>query len=92
MNKKTEECQVKGYVQGIGFRRFVKETAQLYDIKGYVKNLSNGDVKIIMQGNYSELIYFKNKIKKGNGFSRIQKMDSYEIKSKESFNEFRILR
>lgn len=47
MNMKYYEVILSGMVQGVGFRYFIYRLAQELNIKGYVKNLSNGDVKVI---------------------------------------------
>ncbi len=38
---------VRGFVQGVGYRAFVRFMASRYGIKGKVRNLENGDVEII---------------------------------------------
>ncbi len=48
----------KGRVQGVGYRWFVKSIAEKYNVKGYVMNLSNGDVEILAQGNEDTLKMF----------------------------------
>lgn len=44
------EIIVKGKVQGVGFRYFVKTKADMLGIKGWVKNKINGDVEIHAEG------------------------------------------
>jgi acylphosphatase len=41
---------LKGRVQGVGFRFSAREQARRLGIKGYVKNLPNGDVEILASG------------------------------------------
>ena len=38
---------IKGRVQGIGFRAYVRKIAKPLNITGYAKNLSGGDVEIL---------------------------------------------
>lgn len=49
------EFIVEGYVQGVGFRYFVWRTAAALGLKGYVKNLYDGNVKVVAEG-YEEKI------------------------------------
>lgn len=49
---------VKGRVQGVSFRAYTKRKAQSLAITGYVKNLSNGDVKIQAEGKKISLFDF----------------------------------
>ncbi len=44
---------VKGYVQGVGFRFFVYHEAMQLGVQGYVKNLYNGDVEVVAEGDRS---------------------------------------
>lgn len=60
-----------GRVQGVGFRYFVQLNAINYNLTGWVKNLSNGDVLLEVQGNNDTINKFLNIIKKGNGFSKV---------------------
>ena len=39
-----------GIVQGVGFRWSIKNLANKYNLSGYVKNLSNGNVEVQIQG------------------------------------------
>lgn len=41
---------VSGKVQGVGFRVYTHAQAQKLGICGYVRNLSNGDVEIVAEG------------------------------------------
>ena len=47
---KQFKIQVSGRVQGVGFRFFTYQQANKLGLVGTVKNLSNGDVEIIVQG------------------------------------------
>ena len=42
---------VKGNVQGVFFRAFVRRFASANDVVGYVKNLDDGSVEVVTQGN-----------------------------------------
>jgi acylphosphatase len=41
---------VRGLVQGVGFRFATQRAARAIGIRGYVRNLPNGDVEIVAQG------------------------------------------
>lgn len=41
---------VKGYVQGVGFRYFVLDAAVAMGVSGWVRNLWNGDVETVAEG------------------------------------------
>lgn len=52
---KTIEAVFEGRVQGVGFRYACKDLARSFDVSGYVKNLSNGAVRLILQGDQEEV-------------------------------------
>ena len=44
-----------GRVQGVGFRYTSRQVAQRYDVSGWVKNLPNGSVEMIVEGSSEQL-------------------------------------
>lgn len=44
-----------GRVQGVGFRYTVMNIAQSYDVVGYVRNMPDGKVELVAEGETSEL-------------------------------------
>ena len=47
-----------GRVQGVGFRYTVATLARQFQVVGYVRNLSSGDVELQAEGNSQELENF----------------------------------
>ena len=41
---------ISGFVQGIFFRDFVRKKAKELGLKGYVKNIENNKVEIVVEG------------------------------------------
>lgn len=52
-----------GRVQGVGFRYTVTELATRFRVTGLVRNLRDGDVELIAEGNEEELVDFLNQIR-----------------------------
>lgn len=48
---KSANVFISGFVQGVGFRQFVKHHALKLGLIGWVKNLSDNRVEAIFQGN-----------------------------------------
>lgn len=48
-------CYVSGRVQGVGFRCAVQNIAMQYAVLGFVKNLPDGRVEIVMEGPDQEM-------------------------------------
>lgn len=51
-----------GSVQGVGFRATTVHLSQGYDVVGYVRNLRDGRVELVAEGNATELIAFQERI------------------------------
>ena len=47
-----------GRVQGVGFRWNVKDVSSGYSMTGYVKNLSDGSVEMLAEGEEEEVLSF----------------------------------
>ena len=50
MNQKSIHVLIRGRVQGVGFRGFVRHQAEALGIKGWARNLSNGGVEAVFSG------------------------------------------
>ncbi|MGE3063574.1 MAG: acylphosphatase [bacterium] len=72
---KSKKIIVKGRVQGIGYRYFVRDEAGKIGIKGWVKNLSNGNVLILAQGEKTDVDDFIERVKVGNVYARIDEIE-----------------
>ena len=54
----------QGRVQGVGFRWIVREVATGFDVTGWVRNLSDGSVELVAEGDRPELEAFQDAIPK----------------------------
>ncbi len=55
---KRATIHVSGIVQGVGFRPFVYRLATSHSLKGYVLNLGDAGVEIVVEGDYEKIIDF----------------------------------
>jgi acylphosphatase len=88
---KAFEIIVKGLVQGVGFRRFVYENAKKLKLKGYAKNLSNGDVEILAIGDEEKIKELYEACKIGPPLARVEKVEIKETNKKFEGEGFLIL-
>lgn len=84
------EYIIKGRVQGVGYRYFTHKKALEYDIKGYVKNLYNGDVKVIAIGSNDNLNLFLNELKRGPSLSIVNDIIISKIENCGEYKDFTI--
>ncbi len=70
--KTRAQITVTGLVQGVGFRWFVQKRAAELSLRGFVKNLDNGDVYAEAEGEKDIVEALIEKIKKGPSFSRVK--------------------
>ena len=55
MNMRYLKLTIHGKVQGVGYRRWFEDKANNLNLKGYVKNLANGDVEAIVVGTVKDV-------------------------------------
>ena len=48
--KKSIRLYIKGTVQGIFFRSFIKSNAEKLNVKGFTRNLEDGRVEVFLEG------------------------------------------
>ncbi|HTI13829.1 MAG TPA: acylphosphatase [Dictyobacter sp.] len=72
--KQHEELYVvvSGQVQGVGFRYFVVHAAQPLGIHGYVRNMSDGTVEVLAQGNRAALEQLLVRLRQGPPAAQVQ--------------------
>ncbi len=88
--KKSIRLYLSGSVQGIFFRRFVKDHADKKNVKGYVRNLENGKVEIFLEGNSEDVDSMIPLCKRGPQHSQIRSVEEKEERFQD-FKEFKIL-
>ena len=83
---------VKGTVQGVFFRQFVKDGADEFKLRGFCRNLESGDVEIVVEGEGDLFNVFKDKLKKGPAHSQIREVTEEEKNYSGDFKDFKVLR
>ena len=90
--KKAAKIIVKGTVQGIFFRQFVKGHADDLKLRGFCRNLENNDVEIIVEGEKEAIERLARFVKEGPEHAQIRSVDISERTWSGDFKEFKILR
>ena len=87
---KNLEIIVSGRVQGVCYRAFVLHRANELNIKGYTKNMMNGNVKVIASGENNAMNIFISMLKEGPSIARVDNIQTSEIIIGEEFSSFSI--
>lgn len=88
--KKSVRLYIKGTVQGVFFRNFIRENATKLDLRGFTRNLEDGRVEVFIEGNVDEVNKMIDICKKGPKHSQVRNV---EIKPEpfQGFKTFKIL-
>ncbi len=72
------------------FRDFTRRTANKLGVVGFVKNLDDGSVYAVAEGEESSLNQFLSAMKKGSIFSKVSEINEKWSETSGEFNEFKI--
>jgi len=62
---------IRGRVQGVGYRYFALGAAERLGVKGFVRNLHNGDVEVHAEADEPTLQLFKLELERGPRMARV---------------------
>jgi len=79
-----------GRVQGVGFRLTAEETAKRFGVGGWVKNLRDGRVELVAEGEKNTIIRFLEEVRMGPMCKFIREVDVTWSPSASEFDEFEI--
>jgi acylphosphatase len=65
---------ISGRVQGVGFRFFVREAALRDGIHGWVRNVPDGGVEVLAEGEASAMERFERQLRMGPRGSRVDEV------------------
>lgn len=82
---------VLGFVQGVGFRQFVKRKARELNLSGFVKNLPDGRVEALFQGAKEDLDKIIEYCKKGPFLAEVEEVNVLWEEEKEVFSDFKTI-
>ena len=88
---KTVKIFITGSVQGVYFRQFVNKTANELKLKGFVRNMDDGRVEIVVEGRDEKVNEMIDACKKGAPQANVKEIQTQEL-SNQGFDSFKILR
>lgn len=85
------QCIATGTVQGVAYRIYVEDAATELKITGTVRNLPNGAVEIIAQGQPDILKDFIEYLHEGSLMAKVESVAIDWVTSKVTYEEFSVL-
>jgi len=79
---------ISGMVQGVGFRYFAVRVAQRHDVVGTVRNLRDGRVEVVAEGEPLAIAKFKAELELGPAYARVTRVEEIEIAPTGRFTSF----
>jgi acylphosphatase len=81
---------VHGRVQGVFFRDFTRRQAWALSLTGYVRNLPDGAVEVVVEGPQDELQQLLEQVKAGPSGAHVEKVDLHWGDSRGEFDRFEV--
>ncbi|MBI1970194.1 acylphosphatase [Candidatus Woesearchaeota archaeon] len=85
---KRRYITIQGNVQGVFFRKNVKEKADQLGISGWVRNTPNGDVVIVAEGPSPALDDFLRYCRRGPTFAKVTSLETHDGEFEGEFDSF----
>ena len=79
-----------GTVQGVGFRFTAERLARRFPVTGFVRNLDDGRVEVVAEGEESKLVEFLTAIRESGMKNYIRDIDAYWTTADGCFSRFTI--
>ena len=70
---------VNGLVQGVGFRLFTEDAARHEGLVGFVRNLDDGRVEAVAEGEVKAIAYFERALHVGPPVARVERIDIEDL-------------
>jgi acylphosphatase len=81
---------ISGRVQGVGFRHFTKKMARALEVKGWVKNLTDGRVEAVFYGDEDSVQELIERCKDGPPSAYVKEMDVQDDKNETGYTGFEV--
>ena len=73
--KKSVRLYIRGVVQGVLFRSFLKENAEKLDVRGFTRNLEDGRVEVFLEGDSDKVNEMVELCRKGPKHAQIRDIE-----------------
>lgn len=76
---KAIRYRIVGRVQGVGYRAFVQHAAQGERLHGFARNLADGSVEVLAEGDAEALARFEWRLWQGPPLARVDEVTGEEV-------------
>ena len=90
MAVKAKQIIVHGRVHGVGFRYFVQDAASRLGLTGYVRNLPDGTVLILVEGEEDLFEELLKEVRRGPRMARVERLQIDEMSPVGKYKTFHI--
>ena len=90
--KTARKFIVNGLVQGVGYRFFTQRAAARHQVRGYVRNMTDGRVEIFAEGEEQAVENFKHDLTAGPTYSKVEHIEETVLEPSNLYPMFRIER
>lgn len=90
MGRISAHIKVEGIVQGVGYRAFTTDTARSMGLSGWVRNLLDGSVEAVFEGEEEQVQQAINACRNGPARARVEHISIDISRSEDEFRSFEI--
>ncbi len=90
MELRAVHAQVRGIVQGVGFRWFVLRQAREIGVRGHTRNLPDGSVEVVAVGSAAEIDALLEQLRTGPDVARVDALEWHPLSPVPSYEAFEI--
>ncbi|MGI8655674.1 MAG: acylphosphatase [Pyrinomonadaceae bacterium] len=90
--KVARKFTISGEVQGVGYRFFAQRAAARHQVNGYVRNLRDGSVEALAEGDAASVEAFKHDLATGPAHAFVANIEELNLDSHGVYSSFRIER
>jgi acylphosphatase len=83
---------ISGEVQGVGFRYFAQRSSARHQVRGYIRNLDDGRVEVLAEGNPKAVEEFRFDLAAGPINARVENIEELVLEPSGRYPGFRIER
>lgn len=84
------QATIRGKVQGVWFRAWTKDLAASLGLRGWVRNLPDGNVETLAQGDMETLKRFHESLHEGPPLARVSEIDVKWSPADENYTTFSV--